>query len=298
MRLRCPSLLALVELSLAPLALAAQDEGALRRYFEGRLVTVRLDMPGTEDGVDVNPGTSRPLDYPKYATRIKDYGIAIRNGASVMVTKLKVKDKLIEFQLGGGGFGTFGDDDSPTVSVSAVAKTRRERDLEKAVKAEQDRDRKRDMERELDDLRQAREREDRRNEAIAATATEQKREHVRQRRLEGGSRFNLRYRNGVPASALTPEAITQALEKYVEFPGDRFSASTPSPGSPADGPAPAIRLGMLLGEVDSLLGPPAATEERMEGRYRVSVRSYDRGERRITAEFVEGVAVRIANSLR
>ncbi|MEO8138785.1 MAG: hypothetical protein ABI742_04010 [Gemmatimonadota bacterium] len=298
MRFRFCALLPFVVLSLAPLVLAAQDEGALRRHFEGRMVTVRLDMPGTEDGVDVNPGTSRPLDYPKYATRIKDYGVAIRNGTSVMVTKLKVKDKLIEFQLGGGGFGTFGDDDSPTVSVSAVARTRRERDLEKAVKTEQDRDRKRDMERELDDLRQAREREDRRNEAIAATATEQKREHVRQRRLEGGSRFNLRYRNGVPASALTPEAIMQALEQYVEFPGDRFAASAASPGSPADGPAPAIRLGMLLGEVDSLLGPPVATEERMEGRYRVSVRSYDRGERRITAEFVEGVAVRIVNSLR
>jgi hypothetical protein len=297
MRTTARYLFPVVALVLAPLALPAQSEAALRRYFEGKLVTVRLDMPGTEEGVDVSPGTSRPLDYPKYATRLKDFGIAIRNGQSVMVTKVKVKDKLIEFQLAGGGFGTFGDDDNATVSVTAAAKSQRERDLEKSVKNEQDRDRKREMERELDDLRQTREREDRRNEAIAATATEQKREHVRQRRLEGGSRFNLRFRNGVPASALSPEAIMQALEKYVEFPADQFGGGPTTSPAPT-GAAATIRLGMLLGEVDSLLGAPARTEERMEGKYRVSVRTYEQGQRVITAEFVEGVAVRVVNAQR
>lgn len=202
-------LVSLAALLLAPLSLAAQSERALRQYFEGRQVTAQLDMPGTEDGIDIYPGTAQPLDYPRYATRLKDFGVAIRNGQSVMVTKIKVKDKLIEFQLGGGGFGTFGDDDATSVSVTAVAKSQRERDLEKSIKTEKDRDTKRELERELDDLRQAREREDRRNEAIATTASEQKREHVRQRRLEGGSRFNLRFRHGVPASALTPEGIVQ-----------------------------------------------------------------------------------------
>jgi hypothetical protein len=288
MPFRPQTLMALTALLVVPASLAAQNEGALRRYFEGRLVTARIDMPGTEDGIDIFPGSAQPLDYPKYATRIKDFGVAIRNGQAVMVTKIKVKDKLIEFQLAGGGFGTFGDDDATSVSVTAVPKSQRERDLEKSIRTEKDRDRKRELERELDDLRQARAREDRRNEAVAATASEQKREHVRQRRAEGGSRFNLRYRNGVPGAALTPEAIMQALEKYLEFPADR----------PAPGPAPVIRLGMLLGEVDSLLGAPASVEERMEGKYRVSVRSYRQGTRQITAEFVEGVAVRIVNSER
>lgn len=294
MLLRLPTLVTLAALLAGPGTLAAQNERVLRQYFEGRLVTARLDMPGSEDGIDLYPGTPQPLDYPKYATRIKDFGVAIRNGQAVMVTKVKVKDKLIEFQLAGGGFGTFGDDDATSVSVAATSKSQRERDLEKSIKTEKDRDTRRELQRELDDLRQAREREDRRNEAIATTASEQKREHVRQRRLEGGSRFNLRYRRGVPASALTPEAVMQALEKYLEFPADHAG------DDPRDDRAPTavIRLGMLLGEVDSLLGPPARTEERMEGKYRVSVRTYHQGSRQITAEFVEGVAVRVVNSER
>jgi hypothetical protein len=294
---RALALLALATTFLSPGRLSAQSERILREYFEGRTVTLRLDMPGSDEGVDIVPGASQPLDYPRYATRIKDFGVAIRNGESVMVTKLKVKDKLIEFQLGGGGFGTFGDDDNASVSVSATPKSKREKDLEKAVKTEQDRARRRELERELDDLRQDRAREDRRNEATAATATEQKREHVRQRRLEGGSRFNLRFRDGVPRSALTPERIMEALAKYVTFPPADFAAA------PEDAPLPArphgaIRVGMLLSEVDSLLGAAARIEERMEGKYRVSVRTYETEERRITGEFVEGVLVSLVDARR
>src|SRR5688572_3066786 len=50
--------------------LAAQSEADLKRYFEGKRVVLRIDMPGTEQGVDVYPGTDRPLDYPRYASRL------------------------------------------------------------------------------------------------------------------------------------------------------------------------------------------------------------------------------------
>ena len=53
-----------------------------------------------------------------------------------------------------------------------------------------------------------------------ADAQETRKANIRQRRLEGGSRFNIRYQNGVPASVLTPEGIKTALAAYVQFPGD------------------------------------------------------------------------------
>lgn len=294
---RSAMLLSFVVPLLVPAMLPAQSEAALRRYFEGRTVTLRLDMPGTDEGVDLHPGTGQPLDYPRYAARLKEYGTAIRSGESAMITKIKVKEKLIEFQLGGGGFGTFGDDDDATVSVSATPKSRREKDLEKTVKAEPDPARRRELQRELDDLREDREREDRRNRSAAATASEQKRANVRQRRLDGGSRFNLRFADGVPRTALTPDAIVDALEKYVAFPsetttgGDAAGPTTP----PASGP---IRVGMLVREVDSALGTAARIEERMEGKYRVSVRTYETGDRRIVGEFVEGVLVSLTSERR
>ncbi len=49
----------------------AQDEARLRRALEGKRVTVQIDMPASDDGVDIFPGTSRPLDFGKYAGRLK-----------------------------------------------------------------------------------------------------------------------------------------------------------------------------------------------------------------------------------
>lgn len=39
-------------------ALRAQDEAALRSYFEGRTVVVKVAMPAAEAGIDVTPDAS------------------------------------------------------------------------------------------------------------------------------------------------------------------------------------------------------------------------------------------------
>jgi hypothetical protein len=270
----------------------AQDEAALRVYFEGRTVLVKLAMPATEAGIDVYPGTPQPVDYPALATRMKKNGVAIQAGQPALVTKVKVKTKLIEFQLDGGGYGTAGDPTDPTVSVASAPKTQREKDLEKAVKEETDPTLKRRLQGELDGLRSAREREDRRNRAIAATATERKREYIQERRLQGGSRFNLRYRDGVPPEALGVEAVKTALAEYVDF-------ETPAarPVEPQAGPL-ALRKGMSVEEADGVLGAPARQAERKEGTLAVNARTYETASGRIEAEFVEGVLVRFTITSR
>ncbi|HEY8258538.1 MAG TPA: hypothetical protein VIG08_12860 [Gemmatimonadales bacterium] len=289
--------LAVVSLvALAPAGrLEAQSEATLRQYFEGKTVTMRLAMPGTEDGVDLYPTANPPIDYPRYAGRLKDHGTAIRAGESVMVTKIKVKSDLIEFQLAGGGYGTFGDETSSNVSVPSTPKTKREKNLEAEIKRETDPNKKRDMKEELDDLKSAREREDARNRAEVADAQEQKKDNIRQRRLEGGSRFNLRYKGGIPASALTPESVKAALADYVVFERTPADASPLQPGPEAAPPTPTgglPRKGMLVPEVDRLLGTPRQTSERKEGRLTVKTRVYDAPTGQVTAEFVEGVLIR------
>src|SRR5687767_13291088 len=89
--------LALLPLLLAAAPLRAQSEAELKRYFEGKRVTLKIAMPGTEEGVDLYPGTGRPLDYPRYAERLKDHGTAIRAGDDAMITRIRVKSKHIEF---------------------------------------------------------------------------------------------------------------------------------------------------------------------------------------------------------
>ena len=187
------------------------------KVLEGKTVVVKIDMPATQAGIDVYADARRSINFDEYSRRVKDTGVAVKAGDSVMITKVRVKDKLIEFQLGGGGYGTFGDDTSGTVYVPAESKSKREKDLEKAIKDETDSGRKRRMQTELDDLRREREREDRRNQAAASAAAEEKKRRIAEQRLHGGSRFNLRYQDGVP-SGINPGEIMAALAEYVEFP--------------------------------------------------------------------------------
>src|SRR5512140_734236 len=144
---------------------AAQNEAALKAFFEGKRVTVRIDMPGSADGIDVRADAKQAVDFSRVRDNLKRYGTAIKSGDAITVTLVKVKKDLIEFQLGGGGYGTFGDDTSTTVYIPDAPKTEREKQLEKRVKEEDDRSVRRKLEAELDELRDRRERENRRIEA-------------------------------------------------------------------------------------------------------------------------------------
>jgi hypothetical protein len=292
----------MVRLRLLPIQLAlagsvhAQSEAALREAFEGRQVTLRIAMPGTQAGVDIYPGDPRSLDYPGYAERLKDNGTALEAGHKALVTKIRVKSKHIEFQLDGGGYGTVGDDVSSGVSVSETPKTKREKNLGAELKGEKDPARKREINEELDDLRKEREREDARNRAALADAEATEEQTVRQRQLEGGSRFNIRYRDRIPDEALTVQGLKKALAEYVEFdaaePGElgpmvASAGYLPSVAAPS-GP----RKGMLLREADEVFGRAAVTSERSEGKLQVATRTYSTEDGKLTAEFVEGVMIR------
>ncbi len=270
---------------------AAQDEAALKAFFEGKRVVLKIDMPGTSDGVDVQADAARAIDYRRYGDRLKTYGTAIHSGESATVTLVKVKSDLIEFQLAGGGYGTFGDDTSTTVYIPHVEKSSRERELEKRIDDESDRRRRRELERELDELRDRRERENRRIDAERERAEEVKRERLAERRLRGGSRFNLRYDDEVPRG-IRPQEVIAALEPYVDF---ASYGVAPRLTPPADEPQAAptgLRKGMPRAEVERLFGPPVEASDRREGPLTTTTLVFLDGDQRITAQFVEDVLVR------
>ena len=288
----------------ATLALAApawaQSEAALRSAFEGRTVATRIDLPASDNGVDVYPQRRPALEYPAYAKRIKQYGTAVRAGEPILVTKVRVKKNLIEFQLGGGGYGTFGDDTGSEVSVPSAPRTQREKNLEADIKRETDPAKRRRMHEDLDQLRRDREREDARNQATVAAAEEQKKQNVRQRRLEGGSRFNVRFADYVPDGALTPDGLREALAEWVEFgPLDGRPGLAPPPALYAPAPVPppptgvaALRKGLTRAEVEMFLGPPVRVVPRREGTLSTESAEFRSESNRVQALFVEGVLVR------
>jgi hypothetical protein len=278
----------------------AQSEEALKDFFEGKMVVVKLDMPAAQTGVDIYADARRPINFDDYRNRMKSTGIAIHSGESVMITKIRVKEKLIEFQLGGGGYGTFGDDTDTSVYVPGVAKSSREKNLEREVKTERDPARKRRLQSELDDLRHQRERQDSRNRASTTVASEEKKQRIAEQRLHGGSRFNIRYQNGVPPG-VTSGGIMAALEEYVDFPfvngrANRTVSRAVETDRRASFSPSALHKGMTLNEVRALLGDPDKSVDGVEGRMKVTTATFSSGDQRVETQFVDGVLVKYSIS--
>jgi len=283
-------------LRLLPLALlltvtarsaGAQTEAILRRSFEGKQVRVRIDLPGSEQGLDVYPGTSQKVNYPEHAGRLKRFGTAIRSGDMAMITKIRLKGDHIEVHLDGGGYGTMGDETSSDVYVPTLEKTEREKNLEKELEKATDPAARRRLREELDALRKERERQQARIRAEAAQAEAMKEANIRQKRLEGGSRFNLRYRDKVPPEELRPEAVMSALSDFVDFGGTVADQPPPSRGDN-------VVRGLSIDQVEALLGRPETVTTRREGTLSVMTAVYLSGGRRLRAEYVEGILIRLS----
>jgi hypothetical protein len=233
-----------------------------------------------------------PIDFREVAQRLKDNSTALRIGQQVMVTKVVVKkNSHIEFQLGGGGYGTFGDNTSTDVSVVNQSETKEEKALRDSIKHAAGPTKRKQFEKELASLREERERENSRAEAEAKQAQSVMEANLRAKRSESGSRFNVRYRNGIPGDALTPDGLMRALAQYVDFgPASGVASSDAGSGKTYA----SLRKGLLLDEVETLLGPAATASETKEGRLTVLNRTYRKDGQKVSASFVNGVLIDFA----
>ena len=273
----------------AAAGLQAQDEAVLRHNLEGREVTVGIDMPGDVGGIDIFPEKEQPVDYRRVGEHLKKFGTSLRKGTTTMITKVHVKKNLIELQLGGGGYGTFSDRGSePSVPSTSVAKSRREKDLESERNSTPDDSRKKSIDRELSRLRSDRQREEGRLRSEAAIAKSLKAQVEMDRRMQSGSRFNIRWANQAPPDALTPDGLMAVVSSYVTFAGRGAAAprGTPDPLS--------LRKGMPETDVNAMFGDPRKRNvKRVEGMDVVDS-SYALPEAEFTAQFVNGVLTKFA----
>ena len=287
----------------AALALA-QNEAALQRHFEGKQVRVKIDMPGTHDGIDLYWKKDPPADFKSYSQRMKRFGVALRDGDLVRITTVKLKQKNIELQLGGGGYGTAGDD-SGSVYLPSVTKSQRESGLEKEVKGETDKQRRDSLNRELSRLRDSREREEGLRRARQVELEMVKKQEIAQKRREGGSRFNLWIPAAVMAEAPpTPDMVMEALAQYLDFGPMRETAPTRAeparteivaPAPPGNAPAATpdrLRRGLTRQQVHGMLGRPRSATKRAEGSLEVETDVFEDEVDRTEVEFVNGVVVR------
>jgi len=289
------------------------DPTSLEGYFTGKMVVAKIDMPGTEKGVDLAFNKPTPLDWKEYSSRLTAFGTAIHKGDTVRVTKIVLKSDHIEFHLDGGGFGVAGDDTNTIVTATPVVKSQREKDLEKQVANEKDPKRKRDLQDDLDRERARREHQDQENKNAAMIASQMKAQQVAEKRLRGGSRFNLRWKDSIPSDSKNPDAVMKLLAEYVDFDPSHgnAAASRPVPEQVAPPPARAayigssgaaangtgdvaqLKRGMKLDDVSALLGRGQVLSQSVspEG-LNTQVIEFRTPDNLVDVTFVEGVVVR------
>jgi hypothetical protein len=291
----------LLAAALCALPLSAQnDPNSLASYFTGKEVVLKIDMPGSQQGVDLRYNKDVPMNWKEYANRLKSNGVAIHKGDTARVTAVVLKDDRIEFQLDGGGFGTFGDDTNATVTPKTVDKSDYEKQLEKQIANTTDDDERRRLQRDLDRERSRRERQDADNRNAAQVASQIKAQQISDKRLQGGSRFNLRWSGQIPADQKTPDAVMKLLADYVSFDGPQQAAAPPPAQSGGDAAVPAtaqLKRGMKMSDVTNLLGQGKQLSESVSGDgLKTQTVQYSTGDRRVEVTYVEGVVVRYSIS--
>lgn len=199
------------------LATAAADSPSIESFFAGKEVVLKIDMPGSNKGVDLRFNKNPPMNWKEYSQRMKQFGPALRKGDVARVTTIVVKRDMIEFQLDGGGFGTFLDDSNTKVEPKSVDKSDYEKSLEKQISNSTDDDERRRLQRDLDRERSRRERQESANRSDAQVASQIKAEKVAGDRMRGGSRFNLRWDKSIPPGQQNPQAVMRLLSEYVDF---------------------------------------------------------------------------------
>lgn len=266
----------------------ADDEATMRKAFEGKRVLLKVDMPATSTGIDVWPARDQPVAFPKVASLIKNHGTGIRAGESQMVTKIRLLKDHIEFQLGGGGYGTFGDlvTGPDRVENTYRGETQEERELKGQIKAGTG-DKKANQRR-LRDLERERQSDNSNSTAQAAQANRAADAEERARRLSAGSRFNIRWKEAVPPEFATVDGIRRALAEYVDFAPMSGVITT---GVAVTGGAMALKKGLTIEEVEKLLGPASAISTDKASGLDVMMRSYEGADQRVMAKFVAGVLV-------
>jgi hypothetical protein len=292
---------------------AQVDPSSLEGYFTGKMVVARIDMPGSEKGVDLAFNKATPLDWKDYSSRLTSFGVAIHKGDAARVTKIVLKGDHIEFHLDGGGYGTFGEDTSTTVVPVPVVKSQREKDLEKQVADAKDPKQKRDLQNDLDRERERREHQDAENKNAALIASQIKAQQVAEKRLRGGSRFNLKWQGSVPSDDRDPETVMKLLADYVDFDPSHANVAAPVVAAPLPPePAPArapyvsasggvsqLKRGMKIDDVTQLLGQGRVISQSVSSDgLNTQVVEFRTADSVVDVTCVEGVVVRYSINSR
>jgi hypothetical protein len=192
-------------------------QAKLTQAFQGKSVSLKMDMPATNKGVVVAAGS---IDQEKYQKRLKTYGTAIKNGEATVITGVRISGDEIVVEFAGGGApegdlgAAAGPRPVPTQPSSRESRSRSrmnangdpnsslldDQNVRSTVKYESAK--RQQADREAEAKYQAR-----RQKAI---------EQARELNLKMGSRLIIKFDNR-NAAAVSPDELTKLLSAFVSF---------------------------------------------------------------------------------
>jgi hypothetical protein len=95
--LRFLAIVFILGLSLA--TVSAQSERELKKYFEGKEITLRITLPQQSRGIDLYPERTQSFDFKAYTERLSKHGTSLNRGETAQITNLKVQSNQIKVIL-------------------------------------------------------------------------------------------------------------------------------------------------------------------------------------------------------
>lgn len=197
-----------------------QDDGEqrIKKALVGRMVLVKMDLPAINSGIDfVLDNTDVSYNATKCNSLLKEYGVAVKNGARAHITDVRISNRGIEMDLDGGGLP--GRDwlvgNLKLVEPEPLAKSDREVELERQLASDPASNMSSHLRSELDYERQQRAAQDDRNRDAFRRMDSLRRQYVDENRTKWGSKVVVVVRTR--KESVKMRDMVKALAKYVEL---------------------------------------------------------------------------------
>lgn len=266
-----------------------QSEENLEKHFAEILVVAKLGLPNSDQGLNVRVGASQELDPGDYARRLSIYGRGLSAGEATAITRIRIKSKAIEVHLGTGG--NIGVPPGPDADLSSVGRLSAAEQMALFIYVStRDPVARTAAIQEFENARRSREMREQGDLLTSGIASRRGTVvELRGRPWTSGSRLILRFPEGVPPEALTPEGLQEQLAPYLIFlPELSKGLAEAAEARPIH--RVTLRPGMSQREVDSRLDIRECRAEKSRGKNAVAC-TYLLNKVKLSALFEEGVLV-------
>jgi len=196
---------------------SSQDLETIQEKLEDTEVVLKIDMPASILGIDLNLNTNAPLDQIIYKQRISDFGVSIFKGDKVLLTQVVQQDSSsIIIYLGDGGYDYTKSVNSTAVkTISTISD--QEYKLTQKIADETNKNNLAKLNKDLNKLRRNRrsKQEEINSKAIESNIKQKEKELAKSN--TSGSRINIKFVHKISKADLDFNNIENILSPYLIF---------------------------------------------------------------------------------